>query len=65
MDEFLPQGYIFSCSSQLSMKFRLLIKAKMLKIKTFIAFKRSAVVFIMLINGVILTFMNRMNLMLS
>ena len=36
---------LFSCSTQLSMKFRLLIQTK-----TFLAFKLSDVVFIMLIN---------------
>ena len=33
MDESLPQGYIFSCSSRLSMKFQLLIETKMLENK--------------------------------
>ena len=37
----------FSCSTQLRMKFQLLIKTKML---TFLAFKLSDIVFIMLIN---------------
>ena len=37
-------------SSQLSMKFQLLIKTNMLKIKTVYAFKLSDVVFIMLIH---------------
>ena len=38
---------VFSCSTQLNMKFQLLIKTK---IKPFLAFKLSNVVFIMLIN---------------
>ena len=41
---------LFSCSTQLSMHFYLLIETKMLKIKTFIASKLSNAVFIMLIN---------------
>ena len=46
-----PLGYTtFSFSTQLSMKFQLLIKPKMLKINTVFDFKRSDVVFIMLIN---------------
>ena len=61
---------LFSCSTQLSMEFHMLIKSKMLKIKTF-AFRCSDVVFIMLINikmptivG-ILTFMSMKNFILS
>ena len=52
-------------------KFQLLIKTKMLKIKTFLAFKLSDVLFIMLINVKmstivgILTFMSMINFMLS
>ena len=47
-----PQGYkVCSCSTQLSMKFKLLIKTKMMKKKNiFFAFKFSTVVFIMLMN---------------
>ena len=52
-----PIGYkTLSCSTQLSPKFQLLIKTKMLqntkccKIQIFLAFKLSDVVFIMLIN---------------
>ena len=41
----------FSCSTQLSMTFQMLIKSKMLKIKTFLAFKLSDSVFIMLIDS--------------
>ena len=45
-----PQGHtLFSCSIQLNLIFQLLIKAKVLKIKTFLTFKVSYVVFIMLI----------------
>ena len=52
------------------MKFQL-IKAKMLKMKNFLAFKLSGIVFIMVINVKmptivgILTFMNMINFMLS
>ena len=53
----------FSCSTQLSMKFQL-IKTEMSKIKIFLAFKLSDVVFIMLIVG-ILTFMSMINFMSS
>ena len=42
---------LFSCSTQLSMKFQLLIKTKMLKTYDFLAFKLSYAVFIMLINA--------------
>ena len=65
-----PQGYKpLSCSTQLSMKFQLLIKAKMLKNKDF-SFKLSDVAFIMLINVKmptivgILTLMSMINFML-
>ena len=37
----------FSCSTLLRMKFQTVIKTKMLKMKTFLAFKLSEVVFIM------------------
>ena len=63
--------FIISCSTQLSMKFQLLIKTKMLKIKDFLAFKLWNVVFIMLINVKmptivgILTFMSMIKLTLS
>ena len=62
---------LLSCSSQLSMKFQMLIKTNMLKNKYFLAFKLSDVVFIMLINVKmptivgILTFMSMINFMLS
>ena len=55
----------------MSMKFKLLIKTKMLEIKTFIAFKLSDVVFILLRNVKmpmivgILSFMSRIDIMLS
>ena len=45
-----PEVITLSCSTQLSMKLKPLIKTKMLKIKTFLAFKLSDVVSIMLIN---------------
>ena len=43
---------LFSCSTQLSMEVQMLIKSKIkcLKIKTFLAFRCSDVLFIMLIN---------------
>ena len=41
---------LYSFSTQGSVEFQMLIKSKMLKIKTFCAFSRSDVVFIMLIN---------------
>ena len=41
---------LLSCSTQLSMKFQMFIKSQMLKIKTFLAFRCSNVVFITLIN---------------
>ena len=53
------------------MKFQLLMKTKLLKNKTFLAFKLSDVVYIMLINVKmptivgILTFMSMINFMLS
>ena len=59
---------LFSSSTQLSMKFQLLIKTKM---KTFLVFKLSDGVFIMLINDKmptivgILTFMSMINYVLS
>ena len=61
---------LFSCSTQLSMKFQLLIKTKILT-KKFLALSLSDVVFILLINAKmptivgILTFMSRINFMLS
>ena len=62
----------FSCSTQLIMRFQLLIKTKMLKNKGFLfAFKLSDVVFIMLINVKMpmivgtLTFMSMIKCMLS
>ena len=63
---------LFLCSTQLSMKFQLLIKSTMLKKKkNFLAFKLSGIVFIMPINVKmptivgILTFMSKINFMLS
>ena len=62
---------IFSRSTQLCVEFLLLIKTKMLKIKTFLAFKRSDVVFTMIINVKtptivgILTIMGTINVMLT
>ena len=63
---------LFSCSTPLRTKFQLLIKTKMLrKIKTFLAYKRSYILFIMLIIVKmptivgILTFMSMINFMLS
>ena len=63
---------LFSCSTQLSMKFQLFQKKFMLKIKDFSCFfKLSDVVFIMLINVKmptivgILTFMSKFNFILS
>ena len=62
---------LFSCSTQLSTKFQLLIKLKYLKIKKFLALCLSDVVFIMLTNVKmptivgILTFMSRINFELS
>ena len=65
----LARGYkTFSCSTQLSTKFQLLIKTKM---KMFLAFSLSDVVIIMLINVKIativgiLTFMSRINFVLN
>ena len=62
---------LFSCSTQLSMKFHLLIKLKNRQMKKFLALSLSDVVFIMLINVKmptiigILTFVSRINFMLS
>ena len=63
---------LFSCSTQLSMVFPQLIKIEFLKKKsTFLALKLSGVVVILLINVKmptivgILTFVSRINLMLS
>ena len=62
---------LFSCSTQLSTKFQLLIKLKYRQIKKFLALSLSDVVFIMLINVKmptvvgILTFMSRINFVLS
>ena len=62
---------LVSCSPQLSIKFQLFMKSKMLEIKIFcVAFKHSDVVFNMLINVKIpiivgiLKFMNMINFML-
>ena len=58
-------------TTQLSMKFQLLIKPKMLKIRNYLAFNFSDVVFIMLINVKmqiivgILIFMGMINFLLS
>ena len=51
----------FSCSTQPSMKFHLLIKTNILKNKDFLDLKLSGVVIIMLINVGILTFMSMNN----
>ena len=62
---------LFSCSTQLSTKFQLLIKTKIPTKKKFLALSLSDVVFIMLINVKmptivgILTFMSRINFVLS
>ena len=56
---------LFSCSTQLSMKFQTLITTQMLKITIFRALNPSDIVFIMLINVKILTFMSRINFVLS
>ena len=62
---------LFSCSTQLSMEFQLLIKIKCLQMKEFLAISLSDVVFILLINVKmptivgILTFMSRTNFVLS
>ena len=61
---------LFSCSTQLSTKFQLLIKTK-ITTKKFFALSLSDVVFIMLINVEmqtvvgILTFMSKINILLS
>ena len=62
---------LFSYSTELSMKFQLLVKTKMLNIKILITFLLSDVVFIMLINvkmptiDGILTFMSMIDFMLN
>ena len=62
---------VMSCSTQLSMKFQLLIKTKLLENKDFLALEYSDVVFILLINVKmptivgILTFISRINFMHS
>ena len=62
---------LFSCSTQLSIKFQLLIKTKLLKNANFLAFKLSNVAFSMLINVKmptlvgILTFISMLNFVLS
>ena len=62
---------LFSCSTQLSIKFQLLIKGKMMKNNDLSCFKLSDIVFILLINVKmttivgILTFMSRMIFVLS
>ena len=61
---------LFLSSTQLGMEFQLLIKSKMLKNKDFLAFKLSDVVFIMLIDVKMptyvdnLTFISMINFML-
>ena len=75
MDDFNPGPEVrklFSCLAQLSMKFQVLLKTKLLKNKKIISFvKHTDVVFIQFINVEmptivgILTFMDRMNLLLS
>ena len=54
---------LFSCSTQLSMKFKLLIKTKYLELKQFLALSLSDVVFIMLINVKISTIVGILTLM--
>ena len=60
-----------SCSTKLNMKFQLLIKSKIMKNNIFSCLKHSGDVFIVLINVkmativAILTFMSRINFMLS
>ena len=67
----LPVIKLFSCSTQLSMKLQLLIETQMLETKIFLASKHTDVVSILLINVKmptivgILTFMSRINFMLS
>ena len=62
---------LFSCSTQLSSKFQLLIKLKYRQMKKFLALSLPDVVFIMLINVEmptivgILTYMSRINFVLS
>ena len=62
---------LFSCSTQLSTKIQLLINLKYRQIKKFLALSLSVVVFILLLNVImptiifILTFMSRINFMLS
>ena len=67
-----PKGIKLSlCSTQLSMKFQLLIKTEIPKVKKFLALSLSDVVYIMLVNVKmprivgILTFMSRINFVLS
>ena len=68
-----PRGYkrLFSCSTQLSTKFQLLLKLNYLHMKKFLALSLSEVLFIMLINVKmptivgILTFMSRVNFVIS
>ena len=62
---------LFTCSTEPSKKFQLLIKTKILRVTSFQWFKHSEVVFIMLTNVKmptivgILTFMSRINFVLS
>ena len=56
---------LYSCSTQLSTKFQLLIKTKYRQMKKFIILSLSDVVFIMLINVKMPTIMSRINFMLS
>ena len=59
---------LFSRSTQLSTKFKMIIKTKIPTSKVFLALSLSDVVFIMLINvkmSTILTFMSRINFVLS
>ena len=62
---------LFSCSTQLSTKFQVLIKLKYRRVKKFLALSLSDAVFILLINVKmptivgILTFMSRINFVLS
>ena len=62
---------LFSCSTQLRTNFQMLVKLKYQQMKKFLALSLSDIVFIMLINVKmptivgILTFMNRINFVLS
>ena len=68
-DIYKPHGYksFFSCSTQLSMKFQLLIKAKMVK-KNLALILSDVVVILLMLKAKpigILTYMGRINFMFS